>query len=70
MVHDPKRRGVPKGHSGNWARGFLPSIYQGTAFRPRGIPINDLEHPAGVDAASQRAQLDLLGRLDRPGCGR
>jgi hypothetical protein len=65
VMTDPQGRGVPKGHSGNWSAGFLPSVYQGTGLRPQGVPINDLERPKGVDAASQRAQLDLLGRLDR-----
>ena len=65
VMYDPKGRGVPKGHSGNWSAGFLPSIYQGTALRPSGAPITDLARPAGIDAGSQRAQLDLLGRIDR-----
>lgn len=65
VMTDPQGRGVPKGHSGNWSAGFLPSIYQGTALRPSGVPINDLDRPKGVDVGSQRAQLDLLGRLDR-----
>ncbi len=65
VMTDPQGRGVPKGHSGNWSAGFLPSVYQGTALRPSGVPINDLDRPKGVDVASQRSQLDLLGRLDR-----
>ncbi len=65
VMTDPQGRGVPKGHSGNWSAGFLPSIYQGTGLRPQGVPITDLDRPKGVDAGSQRAQLDLLGRLDR-----
>jgi len=65
VMTDPQGRGVPKGHSGNWSAGFLPSVYQGTGLRPQGVPINDLDRPKGVDAGSQRAQLDLLGRLDR-----
>ena len=69
VMHDPQGRGVPKGHSANWSAGFLPSVYQGTALRPKGVPIGDLDRPAGLDAANQRAQLDLLGRLDRGPAG-
>ena len=65
VMTDPQGRGVPKGHAGNWSAGFLPSVYQGTALRPSGVPITDLDRPKGVDAASQRAQLDLLNRIDR-----
>ena len=35
----------PKGHALNWGAGFLPSIYQGTALKPQGEPIDNLTRP-------------------------
>ncbi len=63
VMYDPKGRGVPKGHATNWGAGFLPSIYQGTALRPTGEPINDLNRAKDVDEKQQRRQLDLIGKL-------
>ena len=36
VMSDPLGRGLPKGHAANWGAGFLPSVYQGTHFRPKG----------------------------------
>jgi hypothetical protein len=58
------RRGGPISGQPNWSSGFMPASYQGTLFRPVGQPILDLHGPAHVDRAAQRAQLDLLGRLN------
>jgi Protein of unknown function (DUF1501) len=52
VMYDTKGRGVPKGHSANWGAGFLPSIYQGTALRPTGVPIGDLVRPAELSDRS------------------
>ena len=41
--HATLGRGIPKGHSQNWGSGFLPSIYQGTALKPQGEPIDDMK---------------------------
>jgi hypothetical protein len=65
VMYDTLGRGIPKGHSLNWGAGFLPSIYQGTAFKPQGQPIDNLERPADLSAQRQRQQLDLLARLNR-----
>ncbi|MBA2224735.1 MAG: DUF1501 domain-containing protein [Gemmataceae bacterium] len=65
VMYDTLGRGIPKGHSLNWGAGFLPSIYQGTAFKPQGQPIDNLERPADLSPQRQRQQLDLLGRLNR-----
>lgn len=54
-----------KGGIHNWGSGFLPSTYQGTLFRPRGNPILNLERPDDVSREDQRAQLDLLARLNQ-----
>jgi uncharacterized protein (DUF1501 family) len=53
-----------KGGPLNWSAGFLPSQHQGTLFRSSGKPILNLERPADVSDADQRAQLDLLARLN------
>jgi len=53
-----------KGGPLNWGAGFLPSTYQGTLFRSQGNPVLNLERPADVTRDDQRAQLDLLARLN------
>lgn len=66
------RQGV-KGGPINWSSGFLPSTHQGTLFRPEGNPVLNLRRPPDVTALDQRAQLDLMAKLngahlkDRPG---
>lgn len=55
----------PQGGSANWSNGFLPASYQGTPLRPAGSPILDLDPPSGVTREAQRANLDLLARLNR-----
>jgi hypothetical protein len=65
VMYDTLGRGIPKGHAQNWGAGFLPGVYQGTALKPQGAPIENLERPAGVTVDSQRAQLDLLATLNR-----
>ena len=56
--------GAPFGGPANWSAGFMPATYQGTVFRASGTPIIDLNPPASMDAAAQRARLDLLGKLN------
>lgn len=56
-----------KGTSGgasNYGSGFLPSMYGGVPFRNAGDPVLYLSNPKGVDAETQRASLDTLGRLN------
>jgi hypothetical protein len=65
VMYDTLGRGIPKGHSLNWGAGFLPSIYQGTAFKPQGQPIDNLQPPPDLTPQRQRQQLDLLARLNR-----
>jgi len=65
VMSDPLGRGLPKGHSLNWGAGFLPSVYQGTWLAPKGPPIANLD-PAVVHTKDrQRAQLDLLAKLNK-----
>ncbi len=54
----------PQGGAANWSNGFLPAHFQGTPLRPSGAPILDLDPPAGVTRTQQRANLDLLSRLN------
>ena len=54
----------PQGGSANWGNGFLPAHFQGTPLRPKGSPILDLNPPAGITREHQRANLDLLARLN------
>ncbi len=65
VMSDPLGRGLPKGQSLNWGAGFLPSVYQGTYFRPTGEPIDNLKRPAELSVGRQRSQLDLLAYLNR-----
>ena len=53
-----------KGGPLNWSAGFLPTTYQGTLFRSQGSPILNLKRPRDVADEDQRAQLDLLARLN------
>jgi hypothetical protein len=64
-MYDTLGRGLPKGYAQNWGSGFLPSIYQGTALKPKGAPIEDLYRSSEMSDRQQRAQLDLLKKLNR-----
>jgi hypothetical protein len=55
----------PQGGAANWSGGFLPAHYQGTPLRASGSPILDLLPPPGVTRDVQRANLDLLTRLNQ-----
>ena len=63
VLYNDKRE--PRGGSINWSSGFLPAVYQGTAFRPGDSPILHLNRPDLVAEAEQGSTLDLLGRLNR-----
>lgn len=54
----------PTGGSINWSSGFLPAVYQGTAFRPGDSPILHLDRPELIAAAQQSENLDLLKQLN------
>ncbi|HXI51605.1 MAG TPA: DUF1501 domain-containing protein [Candidatus Saccharimonadales bacterium] len=53
-----------KGGPLNWSAGFLPTSYQGTLFRSSGAPILNLTRPEAVTRQDQRAQLDLLAKVN------
>ena len=67
VMYDTLGRGIPKGHALNWGAGFLPTVFQGTAFKPQGAPIDNLARPADLTEDRQRAQLDLLNKLNTAG---
>jgi hypothetical protein len=69
VMSDPKNRGLPKGTALNWGAGFLPSVYQGTWLRPQGEPIDNLKRLSNLNDERQRAQLDLLAKLNRSSLG-
>jgi len=54
----------PTGGSVNWSAGFLPAVYQGTAFRPGDSPILYLDRPETESAAQQSDNLGLLKLLN------
>ena len=55
----------PTAGSVNWSSGFLPAVYQGTAFRPGDAPILYLDRPELRSASQQRGSLDLLKTLNK-----
>lgn len=54
----------PSGGAVNWSSGFLPAVYQGTAFRSGKSPILHLERPELTAAAQQSDNLKLLKQLN------
>jgi hypothetical protein len=54
----------PTGGSVNWSSGFLPAVYQGTAFRPGSSPILHLERPELIAESQQIDNLKLLKQLN------
>ncbi|MGY3581686.1 hypothetical protein ACVIGB_000243 [Bradyrhizobium sp. USDA 4341] len=62
VLYDGKRE--PTGGSVNWSSGFLPAVYQGTAFRPGESPIIGLDRPDVIGGAQQNDDLALLKKLN------
>jgi hypothetical protein len=65
VLYSGKRE--PRAGSVNWNSGFLPAVYQGTAFRPGPSPLLDIDRPELVGLAQQRDDLDLLRKLNDHG---
>ncbi len=63
VLHDP--RGGPVNGPSVWHSGYLPGSYQGTAFRPTGTPVLNLESPPGVSRAQARIELEFLQNRNR-----
>jgi hypothetical protein len=62
VLYNGKRE--PTGGSVNWSSGFLPAVYQGTAFRPGETPILYLDRQETVSAGQQNENLSLLKKLN------
>ncbi len=56
---------LPQGGAANWGNGYLPAQYQGTALRAKGSPILDLAPHPLITREHQRANLDLLAKLNQ-----
>ncbi|HEY2952990.1 MAG TPA: DUF1501 domain-containing protein [Verrucomicrobiae bacterium] len=65
VMYDTLGRGIPKGHASNWGAGFLPGVFQGTALNAQGAPINNLLRSEHMTDTEQRAQLNLVNKLNR-----
>jgi hypothetical protein len=65
VMYDTLGRGLPKGHAQNWGTGFLPGVFQGTALNAQGAPLNNLDRSPEMGPSQQRAQLDLVRRLNQ-----
>ena len=63
FVAIPDPRGVPQIGSRHWASGFLPAVFQGTAFNAD-KPIPNLERPAEISEGDERATRDFLKVLN------
>jgi hypothetical protein len=62
VLSDPG--GLPVDGPTNWSSGFLPAVYQGSAFRAAGVPVANLNRPANLSEAAQRNQLNFLKELN------
>ena len=63
FVAIPDPRGVPQTGASNWGNGFLPAVFQGTAFNAN-KPVRHLARPAGISAATDSATADFLRMLN------
>jgi hypothetical protein len=59
----PDPRGVPQVGPNNWGSGFLPAVFQGTAFTAD-KPIANLARPPEVSAAAEGSTRDFLKLLN------
>lgn len=63
FVAIPDPRGVPQAGPSNWSSGFLPAVFQGTAFNAD-QPIANLATPSGVAPGAERSTRDFLKLLN------
>ena len=68
VVFNTGSKGTSGGAS-NYGCGFLPSVYQGVAFRNTGDPVLYLSNPAGIDREVQRDSLDAIRALNEKRLG-
>ncbi len=60
----PEPRGLPVDGIRNWSSGWLPPLYQGTAFRSEGTPVLNLKPRVPRTAEAEKGRLDLLASLN------
>ncbi len=63
VLSDPG--GLPVDGTRNWTSGWLPALYQGTAFRPGASPVANLATPPELTAAGRNNQLALLEQFNQ-----
>jgi hypothetical protein len=63
FVAIPDPRGVPQTGPSQWSSGFLPAVFQGTAFNAQ-RPIPNLARPASLSADTDKASRDFLRLLN------
>ena len=63
FVAIPDPRGVPQAAVNNWTNGFLPAVFQGTAFNSS-KPIRNLARPSGLSTSQDEAARDALRFLN------
>src|SRR5712671_4769909 len=63
FVAIPDPRGVPQTGANNWGNGFLPAVFQGTAFNAS-RPVRHLARPDGIGAATDTATAEYLRLLN------
>lgn len=61
----PDPGGGLKGGPPAWGSGYLPATYQGVTMRPGTTPILNLRPQASISATRQRADLDLINKLNQ-----
>lgn len=63
VLTDP--RGLPVEGLNNWSSGWLPTLYQGTVFRPVEPRVPNLDPPAHLQGAVQKRFLSYLDQLNQ-----
>ena len=63
FVAIPDPRGIPQSSVNNWGPGFLPAVFQGTAFNSK-QPIQNLQPPKSIANKTDVAARDLLKLLN------
>jgi hypothetical protein len=63
FVAIPDPRGVPQAGPSNWSSGFLPAVFQGTAFNTD-QPISHLATPREISPSAERSTRDFLKLLN------
>jgi hypothetical protein len=63
VMSDPG--GLPVDGERNWSSGWLPAVFQGTAFRPGDSPVFNLQPPQSMPATARRSQLEFVEQLNR-----